>query len=132
MPNLNLYLLAGYPAEVKRILQRRVTEVVAETLVAPPTNVRLFLIELDPALISVAGISLDSPGVDARRLAGPTVQAFLISGRSDAQKEALIQRLSAVLCEVLDIPVDPIRIMIVDVPSGQFGFNGQTARAQGR
>lgn len=132
MPNLNIYLPAGIDEARRHVLLRRVTDVVAETLAAPVASIRLFLFEVPASHICVAGIPLDAAGADADGLAGPTVHAHLVAGRSEASKAAFIEGVSRVLAEVLDIAVTPVRIMIVDIPNTDFGLGGRTAKALGR
>ena len=132
MPNLNIYLLEGFSALTRRRLLTRMTDAVVETLGVPEVNIRLFLFELPRAQVCVGGVTLDEMGEEAVQLAGPTVHAFLVAGRSDAQKQALIVGLSEVCQEVLEIPATPVRIMIVDVPNTSFGMQGRTAKSLGR
>ena len=134
MPNLNLYLLEGRTVDEKAVLMQRMTEVVVSSIGAPRESVRLFLIELPKAHICVGGRTLlaeEAAGLPAQP-GGPTVHVFLIAGRSEAQKEALITGLSRVIAETLGISVTPIRIMIFDVAKTDFGMNGRTAKAEGR
>lgn len=134
MPNLNLYLLEGRTVDEKAVLMQRMTEVVVASIGAPRESVRLFLIELPKAHICVGGRTLlaeEAAGLPAQP-GGPTVHVFLIAGRSEAQKEALITGLSRVIAETLGISVAPIRIMIFDVANTDFGMNGRTAKAEGR
>ena len=132
MPNLNLYLLRGRDPATKRRLMREITAVVVDAFGAPADNVRVFLLELDAEQIFIGGEPISERASAAADLAGPTVHAFLIEGRSEMQKERLIVGLSKTIAEVLNIPLAPIRIMIMDVANTNFGFNGQTAKALGR
>lgn len=131
MPNLNVYLVEGYSAEQKAALLQRMTDAVVTSIAAPRESVRIFLIELPRAHICVGGVTLelaamsDHPG-------GPTVHVFLIAGRSDAQKEALIGGLTRAIDDTLAIPADPVRIMIFDVANTDFGMKGVTAKSLGR
>lgn len=134
MPNLNLYLPEGRTVGEKAELMRRMTEAVVASIGAPRQSVRLFLIELPKAHICVGGRTLleeEAAGMPAQP-GGPTVHVFLIAGRSEAQKEALITALSRAIVESLGIPVAPVRIMIFDVANTDFGMNGRTAKAEGR
>ncbi|MFT3760202.1 tautomerase family protein [Thauera sp.] len=131
MPNLNIYLVEGFSQEQKARLMRRVTDVVAQCLAAPLPSIRIFLIELPKAHICVGGEILaaqDSCGLTG----GPTVHAFLIAGRSDAQKEAMIAGLTEVIEETLGIPAEPVRVMFFDIANTDFGMKGLTAKSLGR
>jgi len=55
-----------------------------------------------------------------------------VAGRSEAQKEALIGGLTRAIEETLDVPADPVRIMILDIANTDFGMKGVTARSLGR
>lgn len=135
MPNLNLYLVEGYSDEQKFRLFARLTDAVVDSLGAPRGAVRIFLIELEEKHISVGGITLSllreqqAPQV---MHGGPTIQAMLIAGRSEQQKSALIASLTAAVGEILDIPPDTIRIIVIDIPNTDFGMNGATAKSLGR
>ena len=128
MPNLNIYVVEGFAAEQKTALLKGMTDAVVETIGAPRESVRIFLIELAKAHVCVGGTllsELEQPG-------GPTVHALLIAGRTEAQKAALIDALTRAITETLDVPADPVRIMILDVPKTDFGLGGLTALARGR
>ena len=128
MPNLNVYLVEGFAPERKTALLKRMTDAIVTTIGAPREAVRIFLIELARAHVCVGGVTLleaDLPG-------GPTVHALLVAGRSDAQKEALIGGLTRAIEETLDVPAEPVRIMILDIANTDFGMQGVTARSLGR
>ncbi|MBS0513768.1 MAG: tautomerase family protein [Proteobacteria bacterium] len=131
MPNLNVYLVEGYSAEQKAALLRRMTDAVVDSIAAPRPSVRIFLFELPRAHICVGGEMLTA---DAQRgqPGGPTVHVFLIAGRTDAQKEALIGSLTRAIDDTLAIPADPVRVMIFDVANTDFGMKGVTAKSLGR
>lgn len=131
MPNLNVYLVEGYDAARKEALLQRMTDAVVSSIAAPRESVRIFLIELPRAHICVGGVTLTAETMRAHP-GGPTVHVFLIAGRSDAQKEALIGSLTGVIDETLAIPADPVRIMIFDVANTDFGMKGFTAKSLGR
>lgn len=134
MPNLNVYLLEGHSDAQKELLLARMTDAVVDSIAAPQASVRIFLIELPRAHVSVGGVSLAAAARAGEPIpaGGPTVHVFLIAGRSEAAKEVLIGRLTGVIGEVLDIPPAPVRIMIFDVANTDFGMEGKTARAMGR
>ena len=125
MPNLNVYLVEGFAPERKTALLKRMTDAIVTTIGAPREAVRIFLIELARAHVCVGGVTLleaDLPG-------GPTVHALLVAGRSEAQKEALIGGLTRAIEETLDVPAEPVRIMILDIANTDFGMQGVTARS---
>lgn len=134
MPNLNIYLLEGYSIKQKSALFKQVTDVVETTLGAPKPSIRIFLIELSKAHVCVGGVTLldEEKGGRADVHGGPTVHAFLIAGRSDAQKEAMIAGVTKAIEETLGIPSEPVRIMFFDIASTDFGMRGVTAKSLGR
>lgn len=134
MPNLNVYVLEGFSVEQKTQLLKRMSDVVASTLGAPLTSVRIFLIELPKAHVCIAGETLLDDELIGRpeRAAGPTMHVFLIAGRSDAQKEALIGELTRAAIDTLGAPTEAVRVMIFDVANTDFGMSGVTAKSLGR
>ncbi|WP_300443399.1 tautomerase family protein [Zoogloea sp.] len=128
MPNLNVYLVEGFAPERKTALLKRMTDAVVATIGAPREAVRIFLIELARAHVCVGGVTLEEADLPG----GPTVHALLVAGRSEAQKEALIGGLTRAIEETLDVPADPVRIMILDIANTDFGMKGVTARSLGR
>lgn len=128
MPNLNVYLTEGFTSQQKKALLQRMTDAVVDSISAPRASVRIFLIELAKSQICVGGRMLD----EHEQHGGPTVHALLVAGRSDAQKAALIGALTAVIDETLGVPAEPVRIMIIDIPSTDFGMHGVTAHSLGR
>lgn len=134
MPNLNVYLVEGFTVEQKAALLQRMTDAVVTSIAAPKESVRIFLIELPKAHICVGGVTLlaDAQAGRAVQPGGPTVHVFLIAGRTEAQKEALIGSLTRAIDETLAIPADPVRIMIFDIANTDFGMKGVTAKSLGR
>ena len=134
MPNLNVYVVEGFSAEQKTRLLQRMTDAVTSTLGAPLASVRIFLIELAKAHVCIAGETLLADQLAGRpeRAGGPTVHVFLIAGRTDAQKEALIGELTRAAGDTLGAPSEAVRIMIFDVANTDFGMSGVTARSLGR
>ncbi|AHI32899.1 4-oxalocrotonate tautomerase [Marinobacter salarius] len=59
-------------------------------------------------------------------------QLYVIEGRTDEQKETLIQEVSEAMARSLDAPMDRIRVMITEMPTQHFGIGGQSAKKLGR
>jgi 4-oxalocrotonate tautomerase len=57
---------------------------------------------------------------------------FLIEGRSEAQKKALIEKVSAAMAEAVGAPLENTRVWIQEVPKEQWGIGGKTAKDLGR
>ncbi|WP_421841673.1 MULTISPECIES: 2-hydroxymuconate tautomerase [Marinobacter] len=62
----------------------------------------------------------------------PIAQLYIIEGRTDEQKETLIQEVSEAMARSLDAPMERIRVMITEMPKQHFGIGGQSARKLGR
>ncbi len=62
----------------------------------------------------------------------PFAQIYLIEGRTDEQKKAVIEKVSAAMAEALGAPLENTRVWIQDVPKAQWGIGGKTAKDLGR
>ena len=58
----------------------------------------------------------------------PFAQIFLIEGRSEEQKKAVIEKVSVALSEAVGAPIENVRVWIQDVPKTQWGIGGKTAK----
>lgn len=62
----------------------------------------------------------------------PIVLVNMMEGRSDAQKEAVIEEVTAALVRALDAPRESVRVLINELPKQHFGIGGQSAKTRGR
>ncbi|MGE5492454.1 MAG: 2-hydroxymuconate tautomerase [Actinomycetota bacterium] len=62
----------------------------------------------------------------------PFAQIFLIEGRTEEQKRAVIEKVSAALSEAVGAPMENVRVWIQEVPKTQWGIAGKTAKDLGR
>lgn len=62
----------------------------------------------------------------------PFAQVFMIEGRTEEQKRAVIEKVSAALVEATGAPQQAIRVWIQEVPKTNWGIAGQTAKDLGR
>jgi len=62
----------------------------------------------------------------------PFAQVFMIEGRSDDQKRAVIEKVSQALVEAVNAPPETVRVWITEVPKTQWGIAGKTAKDLGR
>ena len=62
----------------------------------------------------------------------PIAQLYIIEGRSDEQKETLIQEVSEAMARSLDAPIERVRVLITEMPKQHFGIAGQSAKKLGR
>ncbi|OHC67083.1 MAG: 4-oxalocrotonate tautomerase [Rhodocyclales bacterium RIFCSPLOWO2_02_FULL_63_24] len=57
----------------------------------------------------------------------PFAQIYLLEGRTDAQKKAVIEKVTAALQDAVGAPAENIRVWIHDVPKTNWGIAGVTA-----
>ncbi len=62
----------------------------------------------------------------------PFAQINILEGRSEEQKRAVIEKVTQALVEALDAPQQSVRVMINEVPKGNWGIGGVSARDLGR
>jgi 4-oxalocrotonate tautomerase len=62
----------------------------------------------------------------------PFAQIYLLEGRTEEQKRAVIEKVTAALVEALGAPQQNIRVWIHDMPKENWGIAGQTAKDLGR
>jgi len=62
----------------------------------------------------------------------PFAQIYLIEGRTDEQKKAVIEKVTEALHEAVGAPKENIRVWIHEVPKTQWGIAGKTAAELGR
>jgi 4-oxalocrotonate tautomerase len=62
----------------------------------------------------------------------PFAQIYMIQGRTEDQKRAVIEKVSAALVEATSAPKETVRVWITEVPNTNWGIAGQTAKDLGR
>jgi 4-oxalocrotonate tautomerase len=62
----------------------------------------------------------------------PFAQIYLIEGRTEEQKRAVIEKVTQALVEAVDAPKQNVRVWIHEVPKENWGIAGVTAKALGR
>lgn len=62
----------------------------------------------------------------------PFAQIYLLEGRTEEQKRAVIEEVSAALTRALDAPMENVRVWIHDMPKTNWGIAGVTAKDLGR
>ena len=62
----------------------------------------------------------------------PFAQIYLLEGRTEEQKRAVIQKVTQALVEALDAPKENVRVWIHDMPKENWGIAGTTAKDLGR
>jgi 4-oxalocrotonate tautomerase len=62
----------------------------------------------------------------------PFVQIYLMEGRTEDQKRAVIEKVTAAVVEAVGAPVENVRVWIHDMPKTNWGIGGKTAKDIGR
>lgn len=62
----------------------------------------------------------------------PFAQIYMIEGRTEEQKRAVIEKVTQALVEAVGAPVETVRVWIQDVPNTNWGIAGVTAKDLGR
>lgn len=62
----------------------------------------------------------------------PFAQIYLIEGRTEEQKRAVIEKVTQALSEAVGAPVENVRVWIHDVPKTNWGIAGKSAKDLGR
>jgi 4-oxalocrotonate tautomerase len=62
----------------------------------------------------------------------PFAQIFMIDGRTEEQKRAVIEKVTAALVEAVGAPNENVRVWIHDVPKENWGIAGVSAKDLGR
>ncbi|NBW55643.1 MAG: 4-oxalocrotonate tautomerase family protein [Betaproteobacteria bacterium] len=62
----------------------------------------------------------------------PLAQIYMIEGRTEEQKKAVIEKVTKALQEAVDAPVQSVRVCIIEMPSTNWGIGGVSAKELGR
>ncbi|AOW14480.1 4-oxalocrotonate tautomerase [Hydrogenophaga crassostreae] len=62
----------------------------------------------------------------------PFAQIYMLEGRTEDQKRAVIEKVTAALQEAVGAPRETIRVWIQDVPKQNWGIAGVSAKDLGR
>lgn len=62
----------------------------------------------------------------------PFAQVYLMEGRTEDQKRAVIEKVTAALVEAVGAPKENVRVWIQDVPKTNWGIAGVSAKDLGR
>jgi 4-oxalocrotonate tautomerase len=62
----------------------------------------------------------------------PFAQIYMLEGRTEEQKRAVIEKVTAALVDAIDAPKENVRVWIHDVPKENWGIAGVSAKALGR
>jgi 4-oxalocrotonate tautomerase len=62
----------------------------------------------------------------------PFAQIYMLEGRSEEQKKAVIEKVTQALVEAVGAPINTVRVLIQEVPATHWGIAGVSAKAMGR
>ena len=62
----------------------------------------------------------------------PFAQIYLLEGRTEEQKRAVIEKVTKALVEALDAPQQNVRVWNHDMPKENWGIAGVSAKDMGR
>lgn len=62
----------------------------------------------------------------------PFAQIYILDGRTEDQKRAVVEKVTQALTEALGAPKENVRVWIHDVPKENWGIAGKTAKDLGR
>lgn len=62
----------------------------------------------------------------------PLAQIQIMEGRSEDQKRAVIEKVTAALVEAVGAPIETVRVIITEVPKAHWGIAGKSAKDLGR
>jgi 4-oxalocrotonate tautomerase len=62
----------------------------------------------------------------------PFAQIYILEGRTEEQKAAVIEKVTQALVEAVGAPKENVRVWIQDVPKENWGIAGVTAKSLGR
>lgn len=122
MPFLRVDLAAPVPPELKSELLRRTAELFAEITESPIERIRTQVHELPADSFAVGGVSVAASGVQA-----PFITLDLLEGRPPEQSSALIERMSALVADLVGVPVARVRLRINEVATTSWGIGGVPA-----
>ena len=62
----------------------------------------------------------------------PFAQIYLIEGRTEEQKRALIEKVTQAIVEAVNAPKENVRVWLHDVPQENWGIADVSAKSLGR
>ena len=62
----------------------------------------------------------------------PFAQIQMMEGRSEDQKRAVIEKVTAALVEAVGAPIETVRVIITEIPKAHWGIAGKSAKDLGR
>jgi 4-oxalocrotonate tautomerase family enzyme len=120
MPLIEIDLMEGHSPEVHRELVARCTALYVEIVVAPIERFRA-AVKVIPA--DQWGLG----GVPATERVSPLIKIYLMEGRPLELLHRLLREMSALVAEILQIPIDQTRVLLTEIPVTHWGIGGVPA-----
>ncbi len=122
MPFLRVDLAGPVDPAMKNELLRRTAELFAEIIGSPIDRIRTQVHELPADSFAVGGVPIAESGQQA-----PFITLDLFRGRPASQHAALVERMSALVAEIVDVPIERTRLRINEVFPEGWGIGGVQA-----
>lgn len=122
MPYVRIDLTEPVDPTLKRELLRQTAELFAEIIESPLDRVRTQVHELPADSFAVGGIPIAESGVPA-----PFVTVVMFKGRPAEQYAAVVERISALVADLVGSPLDRVRLRISEVEPTGWGIGGVQA-----
>jgi len=113
MPLLKLETTVALADDKKKALLASLSRIVAGIIGKPEQYV---MVTINPAAVLMSGKPGDAAFADVRS----------IGGLNDNVNRQLAQKICAALKESLGVPPDRVYLNFIDVPAGNWGWNGDT------
>ncbi len=126
MPIVRVESSIALPSETSRTeALAAVADCIVRRLDVKPVQVRVALVDLDPAAVMVAG----KTGIDAP----PWIVAWasILEGRPEAQRAAFVAELLEILARCYRVDESVVRVLLQDFPSVHWGIGRAAATIKG-
>jgi 4-oxalocrotonate tautomerase len=117
MPLIEIDLMEGHSPAVHRELVTRCTALCAEVVVTPIERFRAAVKVIPADQWGLGGI----PGAER---VSPLIKIFLMEGRSLEMLHKLLKEISALVAEILQIPIAQTRVLLTEIPVTHWGIGG--------
>jgi 4-oxalocrotonate tautomerase len=122
MPFLRVDLAGPVDPQLKRDLLARTAELFAEITESPIDRIRTQVHELPADSFAVGGVPISETGVQA-----PFITLDVLAGRPPEQHRALVERMSALVAELVGVDAERVRLRINEVATTGWGIGGVQA-----
>ena len=127
MPYLRIDVAGPIDAEVKRRLLHDTAQLFADLIDSQLERIRTIVHEVPADSFAVGGVPISESGVQA-----PYITLDLFEGRPDDQHRALCEQIPRLVAELLDCPLDGVRLRINEVFPAGWSIGGVQASEKRR